>query len=368
MPLLSIRLSAWRNLADGLVDLASPRVFLIGENGEGKSNLLEAIYYLSYGSSFRGQVDTAIPRRGEDYFSAEGSIVRDLGANELAQKIAVSWKSRAKEIRREGKILRDRKELVDLNPAIVYCHDDFSFAAGEPERRRFFFDQTAGLVSLGYIDLLRDYRKILLQRNTALKESAERLLDILDLQLATCGLDLMRERSRLAQDFAPDFSMLFEEVSRLGIQVSLRYQPSWKEGRDCTIDAIAERLGTRRREELTMKTSLSGPHRDRWSFMAEGRDFSASASTGQLRLLSLVLRSSQARHFFAKTEREPLLLLDDVLLELDPERRKRFFATLPPSSQAIFTFLPGEKWEDYRQEGTLVYRVADGRFTHQIGP
>ena len=83
MPLLSIRLSAWRNLADGLVDLASPRVFLIGENGEGKSNLLEAIYYLSYGSSFRGQVDAAIPRRGEDYFSAEGSIVRDLAAEEL---------------------------------------------------------------------------------------------------------------------------------------------------------------------------------------------------------------------------------------------------------------------------------------------
>ncbi|HUX43023.1 MAG TPA: DNA replication and repair protein RecF [Rectinemataceae bacterium] len=368
MPLTSIRLSAWRNLADGQIDLSASRIFLIGENGQGKTNLLEAIYYLSYGTSFRGQVDGDIARRGEGAFAAEGTILRDLKDKVLPERISVVWKNRAKEIRREGKPVRDRKELVDLNPAVVYCHDDFSFAAGEPERRRFFFDQTAGLVSLGYIDLLRDYRKILLQRNAALKEAREGLLDVLDQQLAAKGLDLVAERRALASAFSEPFSKVFEEVARLGLEVQLRYLPNWKEGEAGSIDAVVQRLASRRREELIMKTSLSGPHRDRWGFVAEGRDFSATASTGQLRLLSLVLRSSQARHFYAQTGREPLLLLDDVLLELDPDRRKRFFSTLPPSSQAIFTFLPGEDWEGYRLDGSLVYRVVDGRFTHQDGP
>lgn len=368
MPLSSIRLSAWRNLADGEIPLGAERVFLVGENGQGKTNLLEAVYYLSYGSSFRGMVDAQIARRGETAFAAEARVLGGLLAPQaLSEKISVLWKDRVKEIRREGKILRDRKELIDLNPAVVYCHDDFSFASGEPERRRFFFDQTAGLGSLGYIDTLRDYRKILSQRNSALREGRTSILEVLDLQLAAKGLELVRERSTLAADFAAPFAAVFEEVARLGFEVGLRYMPNWKDCLGASVEDIAGRLAEKRREELLMKTSLSGPHRDRWAFVAEGRDFSATASTGQLRLLSLVLRSSQAKYFSSKTGRAPLLLLDDVLLELDPERRRRFFATLPASSQAIFTFLPGEEWEDYRSASTLVYRVLDGRFARQGG-
>ena len=365
MPLASIRLSAWRNLADGEIDLDADRVFLIGENGQGKTNLLEAVYYLSYGSSFRGQVDSEIARRGESAFAVEGRVVDRATSSSLPERISVTWKGRIKEIRREGKALRDRKELIELNPSIVYCHDDFSFSAGEPERRRFFFDQTAGLASLGYIDLLRDFRKILLQRNSALKEGRTDLLDILDSQFALRGLELMDERRKLAADFAEPFSAVFEEVARLGIKVELHYSPSWKAGNSSSMEELTEYLSSRRQEELVMKTSLSGPHRDRWRFNAEGREFSATASTGQLRLLSLVLRSSQARFYSEKTGRDPVLLLDDVLLELDPERRRRFFSTLPPSSQAIFTFLPGEVWEDYRSAETLIYAVADGRLSHQ---
>jgi len=368
MPLSSIRLSTWRNLVDAEIDLDASRVFLVGENGQGKTNLLEAIYYLSYGSSFRGQVDSDIPSLGKTAFAAEGKVTREVGTSSIPERITIVWKSRVKEIRRDDKILRDRKELVEMNPTIVYCHDDFSFAAGEPERRRFFFDQTAGLVSLGYIDLLRDYRKILHQRNSALRDGREAILDVLDLQLAAKGLELVEERRNLLGDFDAIFASIFEEVARLGVRVGIRYAPSWKGESDrLTIEEVAERLASQRREEMAMKTSLSGPHRDRWIFTSEGRNFSTTASTGQLRLLSLVLRSSQARYFSEKTDREPALLLDDVLLELDPERRRRFFSTLPASSQAIFTFLPGEQWEDYRGEGTMLYRVSDGRFANQGG-
>lgn len=365
MPLSSIRLSAWRNLADGDIELDASRVFLVGENGQGKTNLLEAIYYLSYGSSFRGKVDSDIAQRGSDGFFVEGKVLTRVSSGELGEKIVASLHNKTKEIRREGKVVRDRKELVDLNPCVVYSHDDFTFAAGEPERRRFFFDQTAGLVSLGYIDLLRDYRKVLSHRNAVLREGNAALLEVLDFQLAAKGLALMAERAELAKEFAPSFSKVFDEVAQIGDRIELRYVPSWKEEAVVDIDRLCATLALRHRDELAMKTTLSGPHRDRWVFRTEGRDFAATASTGQLRLLSLMLRSTQARHFHDKTGREPSLLLDDVLLELDPERRERFFASLPASSQAVFTFLPGESWQGYRDEGSMVYRVADGRFSLQ---
>jgi DNA replication and repair protein RecF len=362
MSVQTLRLFSFRNLDDAEIFLDSERVFLIGENGQGKTNLLEALYYLSFGSSFRGQVDASVPRRGSQEFALEGSITSNENRAIPPEHLEVVWKNRTKEIRREGKTVRDRKELIELNPAIVYCHEDFEIAAGEPERRRFFFDQTASLVSLGYIDLLREYRKILSQRNTLLKEGRNELLDILDLQLATKGLALMKERKEIAASFSVEFGSLFETVSRLGSKVALEYRPSWKGEPTPKVEEIAIHLESRRREDLAFRTSLSGPHRDRWVFMAEGRDFTSTASTGQLRLISLILRSSQAMHYSSRSGRLPLLLLDDVLLELDPARRIRFFETLPKCVQSIFTFLPGETWEDYRSTSTLVYSVTNGRF------
>jgi DNA replication and repair protein RecF len=120
-------------------------------------------------------------------------------------------------------------------------------------------------------------------------------------------------------------------------------------------------LAERRTDELSARTSLSGPHRDRWVFTCEGQDYASKASTGQLRLLSLVLRVVQAGHYTRVTGRLPVLLLDDVLLELDPARRQRFFGILPSASQAFFTFLPGEPWQDYAEADILVYKVEHGR-------
>ena len=110
-----------------------------------------------------------------------------------------------------------------------------------------------------------------------------------------------------------------------------------------------------------MKTTTSGPHRDRFVYRHEDRDFTRTASTGQLRLVSLILRVAQAQFFASRSGRSPVLLLDDVLLELDPTRRKRFLDALPAYEQAFFTFLPDERFNDYRREDTLIYRVADGR-------
>ncbi len=360
MPFTRIRTASFRNLEDADTPVDAERVFLVGENGQGKTNFLEAIYYLSYGSSFRGLVEAATGRHGGIGFSLFGkSNGADSSPGMPDEEISVSWRDRSKDIARNGKPIRDRKELLELNPVIVFCHEDFSFAAGEPERRRFFFDQTAGLVSPEYIDALRDYKRILRQRNAALREGRVDLLEHLDLLVAGKGLQLIEARILMHAELDQRFTLRYEAVSMLGKEVRLRYRSGWNP--EAGLDGVMEKLRNKRAEELALGTSLSGPHRDRWTFVAGDADFAATASTGQLRLLSLVLRMVQAEHYSEKRQRLPILLLDDVLLELDRGKRRRFLELLPPSGQSFSTFLPGEPWEEYRNSATIVFEVKNGR-------
>ncbi len=352
-----LRFRTYRNLADGEVELGSRRVFLVGENGQGKSNFLDAVYLLCYGASFRASRDAEAVRIGEDAFGLRGDFLRD----GLPESIALAFERGHKTIKAGDKPVHDRKELVERGPTVVFCHSDFEFAGGEPERRRFFFDQTASMAHPAYLDAFRAYRKVLKTRNLSLKERRFDLLDVLDEQLVTHGIALSERRKAITDAFSVVFSGNHENVARSGSAVSVEYRPSWKHVGDR--DAALETLSNRREDELAAGTTLSGPHRDRFVFVENGRDYAATASTGQLRLLSLLLRVSQAAYCAEVTGKAPMLLLDDVLLELDPDKRTRFMEALPDCEQAIFTFLPGEPYQAYRADDTLVYSVADGRFT-----
>lgn len=361
MRLLSIEPYSFRNLENSPVETDADRVFLIGENGQGKTNFLDAAYTICFGSSFRGASDGEAVRKGQAAWSLAARIDDGYGN---PRELRVSWQDGAKGISENGKRVSDRKELVSRNPAVVFCHEDFSFAAGEPERRRFFFDQTASLASADYVDRLRSYRRALKMRNATLKEGILDVVDVLDEQLAEYGTALVRARTSLVDRFDPVFAERFEAVSRLGRRVGLEYRPSWPV--ELGPGEIVTRLRAKRREELAMATTLSGPHRDRFRFSCQGGgDFSTEASTGQLRLLALTLRVAQAVFTRAETGRAPILFLDDVLLELDPAKRKRFMDALPETPQAFFTFLPGEPWEAYRSDSTLLYWTDDGRFTRK---
>lgn len=114
--------------------------------------------------------------------------------------------------------------------------------------------------------------------------------------------------------------------------------------------------------EVVRGTTLSGPHRDRIVFERNGSAFIPKASTGQRRLISLVLRTAQAVFYNQITGNKPVLLMDDVLLELDPKKRQKVTALLPDYDQLFCTFLPGEPYENYRRENTFVYEIKDGKW------
>ncbi|HOO01915.1 MAG TPA: DNA replication and repair protein RecF [Rectinema sp.] len=364
-----IRIAQFRNIEEAELELGTGNIFLLGENGQGKTNFLEALYCLSYGNSFRTHQDRdLIMHERSDFllraeWSEPGYIVRD--------QISLRYLPEGrKEILLNQKRLLDRKELVAHNPSVVFCHEDLAFASGAPEERRFFFDQCAGMLWLEYIDLLRSYRRLLKHRNIALKTDTFGLLDTLDEQLARYGSELMFYRKKLSRLFEDRFPERYEQVSQLGTEVSIQYRPNWPE--EASISEIVETLAHRRQKDIEAGTTLSGPHRDRWVFTMEGRDFSAFASTGQLRLASLILRVVQVYLFSELSQggkpRFPVLLVDDVLLELDVAKRRRFFSLLPEKeigAQSVFTFLPEEPWREYANWTTIVYKVSHGRFSRE---
>ena len=364
MPFLSLSPAQFRNLDDKTIDLLSREVYFTGENGQGKSNLLEALYYSAYGSSFRTHADQEIVKKGCDSMSLR-TIYREENGN--THSTFISIEKGKKKIEKDGKIIHDRKELVNTMPCVLYSHDDLDFATGSPERRRFFIDQSLSMYDVMYIDVMRRYKRILKSRNICLKERNYNLLDSYDIQLVMNGLEIQKKRKMAVFQFNQIFGKLYEDIEGTA-GVSIRYEPSWKKtGEDNSgdsslpmIDDVMETIKSKRKMEKTLCTTMSGPHRDRIIFVKDGNSFVPTASTGQRRLIVLVLRTAQAVYYTRVTGKKPVLLMDDVLLELDPEKRRRLTSMLPEYDQLFCTFLPGEPYENYMHEGTMVYSIKNG--------
>lgn len=374
MPFISLTPYNFRNLSNCPIDLSSREVFFIGENGQGKSNLLESLYYSAYGSSFRTHLENEIIYKGQSEMSVHSMYREDNG---ITHTTLVSLKGKNKKIEKDGKMVHDRKELVNTMPCVLYSHDDLDFAAGSPERRRFFIDQSLSMYDVMYIDLIRKYKRILKNRNLCLKDNKVELLDAYDVQLIQTGLEIQKKRKDAVFKFNQIFGDLYFKVTDID-GLSIKYSPSWKKRDENHIESnpfadsnipsvenILEHVRRMRQQELIMGTTMSGPHRDRIEFEVHGNSFIPTASTGQRRMVALVLRTAQAVYYRDATGKNPVLLMDDVMLEVDPEKRKKITALLPKYDQLFCTFLPGEPYENYVREKTFVYEIKSGTWTRK---
>ncbi|MFW5776390.1 MAG: DNA replication/repair protein RecF [Spirochaetota bacterium] len=379
MAFSSIRVYHFRNLADTSISTDAREVFLVGENGQGKTNFLEAVYFVCYGSSFRTRRDEIMRRNCEQEMAVEGRFTSDGDS----RTVVVKQIGRTKQIELDGAPVADRKEIVSNIPCIVFCHDDIAFVTGGPDMQRWFMNQTQSLIEPSYIAELRRYSRVLKARNAALKNARADLLEVLDHQLVEAGLPLQLRRADLARRFNEALADIFARVFGDDLKLELSYRPSWNDPEGFSeadvISAdpdqppqalpadspayersIRDQLARGRDRDLDLRTSTRGPHRDRFPFRLDGRLLTDVASTGQLRLVSLILRVAQAQLLSRVTGRLPVLLLDDVLLELDPTRRARFVDALPEYEQAFFTFLPDEQYARFRRESTRMYGVRGG--------
>jgi DNA replication and repair protein RecF len=359
MRFISIKTAQFRNLGPDEIPVDRKQVFLVGPNGQGKTNLLEAVYTLCYGSSFRTPYMRELCTHGSKEFKLSGTYRDD---EDLVHRLALTYRDSKRSVTLDGREIRDRKELIYNIPCIVFSHDDIAFVRGEPEQRRRFFDQTMSMYNPLFFDDMRRYRAVLRQRNQAIKDNRTALLSVYDQQLATYGLAVQEERKRAVAEFDSIFPQMYRQVSGTDREVHIRYSPSWSASD--TVEQIVDYLDGHRERDLKMGTTTSGVHRDRFNVVDANGMFSQTGSTGQLRLASLIFRTAQMAFYLKKTGRKPLLLVDDVLLELDFAKREQFLHLMDRYSQAFFTFLPEEHYfSSLAEEDALVYHVENGRFS-----
>ena len=351
-----IRISDFRNISSAEVVTGAEDIVLTGANGQGKTSFLEAVYNLCYGSSFRTAHLKEEIKYGSDSFFISGEYVNEYGESE---SVNLGFGHGKRVITVGGREIKDRKELIYLFPCIAFVHSDIDFVKGDPETRRRFFDQMMSLHSPAFFDELRMYRAILSQRNAALKLNDRQLAHIYDKRLIRLGLGIMKERAAAVYDFNQLFPPLFSEISNTDMRIDISYQPSW--GSFGKAEEIEQYLVETEERDIKLQTTTSGIHRDRFTVMSPMGPFQNIGSTGQIRLCSILLRVSEAEYFRKMTGNKPILLVDDVLLELDSEKRAVLLSKLSGYSQAFYTFLPDEKY--FAKRRGIGYEVREGGFS-----
>ncbi len=356
-----IRFYNFRNLKNTEILLNAKEIFLIGDNGQGKSNFIEGIYLSCFGSSFRTHINNRLITNNTDTGLINASFkYQDDIDKEITLKLT---RNKKKEILVNSKKLKDRKELISNIPCIVFSHDDMEYISGSPKKRRFFFNQTMVLTDAVFLNTYRKYNKVLKNRNILLKTGNYELIDIYNKQLAEFGFEIYKKRIKTVEEFNKTFSPVFSKIYGASNNFSIIYNPKWKNIMSAN-DAL-KFLEKNFEKDKILGISTSGPHRDDFMFSIDNKDFSVFASTGQIRLVALILKLSQAIYFTSLTGKPPVLLLDDVLLELDPKKKLLFFENLPEYKQAFYTFLSDENYINYKKESTLLYNVVNGRLKRE---
>jgi DNA replication and repair protein RecF len=306
---------------------------IVGSNGEGKTNLLEGIGYLATLASFRGAPGDALVRQG-----AARAIVRAEGERDgrevlIEAEINSSGRDRVQVNRQPLKRTRD---LLGALRVSVFAPDDLVLVKGGPAERRRFLDDALVALHPKHDAMLRDVDRVLRQRNSLLRQSGGRLtpevgatLDVWDAKLASTGEALVRARESLVEQVEPEIAKAYDQVAHTAADVSVAYHRSW--GGD-----LADAIASSRADDLRRGVTLVGPHRDELVLAIGGLPARTHASQGEQRSLALALRLAAHRVVGEAVGEPPVLLLDDVFSELDPERSEALLLHLPPG-QALLT-------------------------------
>jgi len=329
---LAFRCRGFRNLAAAGHTWAEGRHAFVGANGQGKTNLLEGIGLVSALRSFRTIEGRSLPAWGQSGYALAWTVDHERrGRTEI--QLTVERGKRVLEV--DGERLNRFGDYVGEFPTTVFTAQDLQLLRGSPAVRRRLLDFVLASVDGDYLDDLRRYHRGLEGRNRLLKTGAhDRELAAFEQALADSAARLVVARRAGIAAWADDLATAYAAFAPASEQPSLDYRP------DTDADAASawlERWARGRVRDRAAGVTQQGPHRDDFSLRLGGRDAREFASEGQQRSLVLALRLAQAAFLHHKTGIRPVILADDILGELDPERRRAFWNALDPQAQLFAT-------------------------------
>jgi DNA replication and repair protein RecF len=342
----------FRNHDTAAVELPAGVSVLVGPNGVGKTNLLEAIGYLATLGSHRVGQDAALIRSG-----AAAAVIR-AAVRRAGRRLLVDVELRpgsGVRGRVNGAPVPRARDLLGVVRATVFAPEDLGLVRGDPEERRRFLDTLATQRLPRYHGSRQDYDRVLRQRNTLLRSAGGRLppsalatLEVWDEKLASAGAEIWSERLRLVAELTPRVELAYQHVAGRDDLVEVDYVSSVAGDAGLTPDpaklaqALRERLVADRAREVERGITLSGPHRDDLALALRGLPARTHASHGEAWSLALALRLGSHR-LLAEEGEEPVLLMDDVFAELDRQRRDRVAEAAVAAEQTIVTAAVAEE-------------------------
>ena len=380
MHVAHLSLHNFRSYADLDVALEPGATAFIGRNGQGKTNLVEAIDYLSRLSSHRVATDAPLIRAGADQAVVRASVVKEGRTALLEVELNPGRANRAR-INRSP--LPRPREIIGLVRTVVFAPDDLTLVKGDPSDRRKMLDDLLVLRTPRLVGVRSDYDRILKQRNSLLKtagiargssrDAAMATLEIWDDNLARVGAEILGARLQLVEDLRPYLGKAYEAVARGASRddADLEYKPSIEVGAPEPTDlqqALLDAIATRRKDELDRGISLVGPHRDELLLTlgtGSGPDdlrlpVKGYASHGESWSFALALRLASYDLLRADGD-DPILVLDDVFAELDAERRSQLAQLVAGAEQVLVTAAVAADVPASLQG--VRYLVADGEVT-----
>jgi DNA replication and repair protein RecF len=340
-----LHLRYFRNYQDQRVTFAAPKTILVGQNAQGKSNLLEAVELLVSLRSHRSNRDRDLVLAGAELSTIEATIERDSGPFDLGMSLRVNGR-RSLTVNTEP-VRRHLDFLGQLN-AVQFSSLDLDLVRGGPTERRLWLDSILTQLEPVYAHLLQQFHQALRQRNALLKRAHAQVnaepdpeqRQLWDYQLAMTGTRVIRRRRRILARLAPLAQKWHQQISGSTEQLTIHYQPNVSLDTDdpqALMAAFLEKIQHRHTAEYHQGSSLVGPHRDEVDLTINETPARQFGSQGQQRTLVLALKLAELNLIEDVVGEPPLLLLDDVLAELDLKRQNQLLETIQDRFQTLIT-------------------------------
>jgi DNA replication and repair protein RecF len=368
--LLSVDVQDFRNVAQARLEPSPRATLLVGENGQGKTNLLEAIYFACTLKPLRAARLSELVRFGADRARVAADVEGPGGVRRVAVEVAQGTRSAFL----DGKPQDRLDAYFEGLAAVCFAPDDLLLVKAGPDGRRRFLDRAAFNRWPAVLAEARDYVRALRARNAALRTSAPEVDASFRGPLARAGARLLRRRRDLVQELAPRLAHAYAEISGPSApRAELAYRAAGglgAEGSEAELEGrLAALLEARTARDRERGFTSVGPHADDLSLSLDARGARAYASQGQQRALVLALKVAEIENLRAVLGRPPLLLLDDVSSELDPEKNRyllHYLARLP--AQAFLTTTDRRLLEAAAGPEAVFYRVEGGTFRREDSP
>lgn len=342
----TLQLTSVRNLAPLQLEPGPRFNVFAGENGQGKTNLLESLYAVCTLRSFRTR------RLGEliAFDRPEARLAAEVARGGSVRTYEVHLRPSGRQVLLDGKAVRPVARYFGGFQVVLFAPEDLSVPRGAPAERRAFLDRAVFQRAPEYLGEAQAYDRVLRNRNAVLRGAQGKgagrdisgLLEVYDQQLAALGARRMHRRGALVAELGPRVVAAFDAIGRAGLEADLRYAPHRPELAVLLSDpeALATQLQVAlagsRAADLTRGATTVGPHRDDLEFTLDGRPAAAFASQGQLRALVLAWKISELELLTEAHQDAPILLLDDVSSELDPRRNEYLFEFLRARGSQCF--------------------------------